>query len=401
MSESQEIEFKSRFDHTDQLDWLRLIKEIVAMANAEGGTLYLGRREDGTAPGLDSATVAKLDPAIITDKVDSYIAPDHIELEVRQYKADSPDRKVVVVRVAAFPDPPLVFTKSGNAHDSNGKQTTVFHKHSVVRRRGTKAEPATRSDYRHWIKQAEKRAYETLALRIAEVSRLPLDKPIKIVVDEEGELLDEASVLFRNALRAYSFDPNRLLPKEDLIRLFLIRDTLPRGDKEGDLLIQSALRKKPTLFFWIDWAGFSSGRLGQLLREAIAKSDRDKSDAGIAILAVAALTQPAAEFGDLRAALAASKYKHFQEAAMKYHTPAHTMSKLGQVFRCKFNGRPLARMPKGELVRCAEEVARDIMATGYSQPRARLLSALGQAFGLMTFLDDVQLKVLYDGPAPA
>src|SRR5215204_6312817 len=75
--ESGILEFKEGF-HSDPFSkeatgaWCEIIKDVVAMANTNGGFILLGVRNDGIASGADITSFAGIDPAKVTDKLYSY-----------------------------------------------------------------------------------------------------------------------------------------------------------------------------------------------------------------------------------------------------------------------------------------------------------------------------------------
>lgn len=383
-SETESVELISDFDSKRPADWLSLVKEIVAMANAHGGQIHIGRDEEGASPGLSDSTVRQLDTAGIVNQVDSHVAPDHVEITATRVKADADGFAVVIVDVVRATAPPIVFTKSGQYQDEGGRQHQVFGKHWVVRRRGTKAEVATRNDYRGWIDVARNEAWNQLKQRIVEVTEIPPGAAVKVLLGNDPEPRDEVDLLLRNALRIYRSNPDQLLAKEDLIRLFLARRALDLSDEASELVIQSALRKRPTLFFWLETSGWKPERIERTLRSALSMSDRDKSDAGRSILEVAALTQPSEVFRRIRDDMKSSRYAHFREAADAYPTQFTAQAKLAEVLRRKLEGTELDHLSRAEIIDAAEERAGEMAAGGYTTGRARKLAELGQALAVKT-----------------
>ncbi len=99
MVENECTEFKASFDPDNPRECLMLVKEIVAMANAKSGTIFLGKNKDGTAPGVPPTLISRLYAATLADKVDHYIASDSVEVEVDVIEVEDSD--------AFFPPHPL------------------------------------------------------------------------------------------------------------------------------------------------------------------------------------------------------------------------------------------------------------------------------------------------------
>ena len=94
--------------------------------------------------------------------------------------------------------------------------------------------------------------------------------------------------------------------------------TIVVGDGAAELLFQSALRKRATLFLWLTRLELSPVDIKRHLWTGLAMRDRDKSDAARSMLQVSALFLGAADYAELRAALADSSYAHMREAAAEW-----------------------------------------------------------------------------------
>ena len=70
-----------------------LASEMAAFANSDGGTIYLGVADDGTAPGLDSADVARLNQLISNAASQLVKSP----LTVRTENVSVKEGRVVIV----------------------------------------------------------------------------------------------------------------------------------------------------------------------------------------------------------------------------------------------------------------------------------------------------------------
>lgn len=131
------IELKRRFMPS-------LVKEIVAFANTEGGTIYIGVEDDGNVIGVDDpqetadAINHMIHDAIVPDL--SMFAEAHVE------KFD--DFDLVVVTVHRGPDLPYCIAGKG------------LRPEGVYIRQGTSAQPLTYDGIRHLLRQMSAESFE-------------------------------------------------------------------------------------------------------------------------------------------------------------------------------------------------------------------------------------------------
>lgn len=164
--ESGILEFKEGF-HQDPLSkeatgaWCEIIKDIVAMANTNGGFILLGLRNDGSVSEVDVAPFVSIDPAKITDKIYSYTGAhfDGFHLS-SEYK----DGKLIAVLQIEEAENILVFINPGNYIDSHGKQKSAFTVGATYVRHGAKSEPCTAEDMHKIVsRKVEARVSKMLA----------------------------------------------------------------------------------------------------------------------------------------------------------------------------------------------------------------------------------------------
>lgn len=373
--ETSAVEFKEQYDPDSLADRLHLVKEIVAMSNATGGEIHLGVSDGGSGrPGLDKGVADALEPARLSDMVYKYVAPDHLEVTVERRDADRAGRVVVCILVPRCADPPLVFSKQGECEGSKGKQT-VFRQHGVYRRKGTKAEPASRQDFRDWIAAAVAAERDRWRSRVALLSSLP-DGAVLQIRAPDGEAVEEPGSHLRRAVAQYRDDPTKLLSGRDLLAAFIARAGTTFDESAYELLIQSALRRRPTLFLWLALAEPSSERACDMLKSALSASDRDKSDAGRSIIDISALYLDDESYDDVLADLASSRYAHFREAAEAGRDRGDVLRRLGEAHRMNLDGSELGWWSDQHLLDVADRVARGLLQKSNSGA-SRRLSALG------------------------
>jgi hypothetical protein len=370
------LERKVDYDPSNPSSRLQLVKEIVAMANSHGGTIRIGESDDGRCPGVDDERASALDPARVCDLVDSFIAPEHLELTHQTGPSDEPGRVVVEIVVPAHPRPPLVFTKDGNYRSRNDRQEYAFRRGDVYVRKGTKAERATRADFLTWTNDAVERERERWRSRMSLVAELPPDAELSFTTGNDVPQ-DEPVAILNRAVPIWKRDPSKLLSGQELATLLLARDGLEPAVDGQRLILHSALRRHATLWHWLSDFSPTPASVADLLIEAIGGSDRDKSDAGSAIVDVAALVLGDSEYDKVVGRLATSTYAHFREAAaVGCDRPAVIDALRGQR-AANAGGAVLREQSDFELRTRTRELCAELIAPGRHQSQSRTLRRIG------------------------
>lgn len=339
----------------------RLGVEIAALANSGGGRL---------AVGIAAADGSRWSGAALTALLDPLIGPDRLDLDVTVAPVElPPGRAVVEIDVPRCDDPPLVVT-DGGPHGP----------HAVVVRRNGRVEPARRVDHLRWRQE--------LRYRLLQQFQMLVEAPESALVRVVGgdEVRDEPSFLLSRAVDLFRQRPEKLLDGDDLLYLFQHRHTIDltaAGGLVGELLVHSALRRRATLFFWLAFAQLDGPAVYRLLREALAMTDRDKSDMGTVLPLVAALYLGEDEYQALIAEMGASRYAHLASAAQELPTWASARHAVEERRRGELDGRPLARLGDDELIERAAELA----TPGSGTRASRRMPLLGMEY-LARRLDD-------------
>ena len=116
--ESETVELKS----TVVAD---LCKEIIAFANAKGGTIYIGVEDDGTVVGVEGADRVTLQ---VNNMVRDSIKPD-VTMFVRYETQTVEGRQIIAVTVQKGTDRPYylgIFTWEGPALDGQPQQNRLI-----------------------------------------------------------------------------------------------------------------------------------------------------------------------------------------------------------------------------------------------------------------------------------
>ena len=355
MTEDTSVERKLTLNLDHAKDRVRLIKEVVAMANSGGGVIVIGADDDGTEIGLPEDLANHFDPARIGDLLDRFLRPDRLEIKLRHRVL--PTGKVVVeVKVPPVADPPLVLCRPGN-YEKDGNQEALFPAQTVFVRRNTRAEPARREDYRQWRNEAIERARAEIIERLAMVVEAPSDARVRVVSGEDVK--DEPSFLLSRSAEIFESRPERLLSGPDLLYLWRHRDTLRFDPVAAELVIQSALRKRATLFLWLAHLQPSADAVKRYIDRAMQMRDRDKSDAGKAILLVGARYLTDHEYDELVAIMAGSRYAHMREAAHQFPTKNDGETHLDRLTFESVDGKPVREYTSDELLGLVERILSD------------------------------------------
>ncbi len=175
---------------------------------------------------------------------------------------------------------------------------------------------------------------------------------------DDSEIRDEPSYLLSRATDLFRQRREKLLDGDDLLYLWENREALDSISTESCvLLVQSALRRPPTLFFWLARCGFESADIVSVLEQALDMRDRDKSDMGKMVPLVAALYLDRTQYDGLIARMADSAYAHIREAAAEFEYVEDAEAAIETRRASRIDGQPLADLDNTELLAAADELA--------------------------------------------
>lgn len=323
---------------------------VVATANSGGGSLHV-------------AGGAALLPGLV-DGLGTVAEPDRVDAHLRRVGAD------LHIQVASAPRPPLVLAEACDE----------FPAHAVLVRDGADIGLADRANHLAWIDEAVRSERQRWRSRLALVAGLPEGAELTVTVGD-GPGQDEPSLALTQGIRRFRSDRDDLLASRDLLLIFLAREALSIDDEAEQLLIRSALRRRITLWHWLAEFEPEPTQIAALLHEAVTGRDRDKTDAGRAIIDVSAMMLDTTTHGELVEALAASGYKHFSEAADEGADPEVVQLRLRSLHASTVSGEELRWRSNGELRRRAAIAATELLA----EPRRRSVSRLLDRLGLERF----------------
>lgn len=225
--ESKVVEFKESFDPNSAGDWCEIIKDIVAIANSGGGILVFGCKSDATAVGFDASIVLKIDPAVITDKIQKYTNTSFSDFELEEVSKGRRRFAAIIVGNAQIP---LVFEKPGQYAISPKQQKTAFGQGTIYFRHGAKSESCNSQDIVQVIERNLGRIRKDWLGNIKKVVAAPTDSKIEILPPEITPSLSPLATPIRftadkNAPAYQIIDPNKTHP-------FRGKDVLEKLNKE-------------------------------------------------------------------------------------------------------------------------------------------------------------------------
>ena len=148
--ESEDIDFKEKFDPESAQDWCEIIKDIVAMANSNGGIILIGIKDNGIASGFDVTPILILDPAQVTDKIAKYTGEQFSKFIITEIDKDGNKVAAFLIDRVSIP---MIFIKPGTYDIGGGKQKMAFGVGTIYFRHGAKSEPGNSNDIRKVIEK--------------------------------------------------------------------------------------------------------------------------------------------------------------------------------------------------------------------------------------------------------
>jgi hypothetical protein len=192
--ESRYIDFKESFNPESAQDWCETVKDIVAIANAGGGILLFGQRNDGSPSGWDPTPLITLDPAKITDKLAKYTNVQYADFEIKEILKDEIRLAAIVIKGTEIP---MVFVQPGTYDIGGGKQKTAFSQGTIYFRHGAKSEPCNSNDIREIIKHAIENHRKEWMGNIRKVIYAPKGHTLRILPPDIVESSSEAATAIR------------------------------------------------------------------------------------------------------------------------------------------------------------------------------------------------------------
>jgi hypothetical protein len=106
-----------------------ILHDVIAFANGEGGTIYVGANPDTRVP-LHGLEQAEEQARILKEDIFQMIDPPiNVQFEIRP----DGDRGIIVIRVPQGPDRPYVFAPTGQIYVRRGKESVLATREEIIR----------------------------------------------------------------------------------------------------------------------------------------------------------------------------------------------------------------------------------------------------------------------------
>ena len=366
-AEGKDYELKREFEADNPRSKLGLVKDLVAMANSGGGQIVFGRDET-SAPGLDLSSAERLDSARIADLVEKYTEKGCVSLS-HEIEVLPSGKAIVVLSVDSAPYP-VVFQKDGDWPDRQKGEQLAFRSGEVLMRHSSKTERLSQQDMRSFLNDAYEKGINRVLAAAQVVREAGPSTSVEIrpggpdTIRSPGDLLSLAL-----SRRAHGLP--YLLSGRELLWLFVRKHELGLSEDHLELVIESALRRPPTLYWWLLDRRADSLLVNRVLSRVPDSEDRDKSDAAASAVELASLYLNEQDADGLMARLKRSKYSHFRSAARKYVDRERAVKRLeSRVGKAVIGDHSLETLTDQELEAVSETVAsQELRSATRGRPR--------------------------------
>ncbi len=211
------------------------------------------------------------------------------------------------------------------------------------------------------------------------MAKLPEGVEPILVGPDGGITASPALLIDLTVARRSGGNREALLSGNDLLWCLDQWPEFERTPERISLLIRSALRRTPTLYFWM--TDMSEQALVEgVLKSTIEDRDRDKSDAKDAVLEVASLIASDESLNRLVSAMRKSRYEHFRTAAREFRGRRETILRfLDRAGAVEVDGHPACDVGFGDILSVGQKMASDILDARRSPTLSRSLGDLGRA----------------------
>lgn len=360
--EGRNQDYKLTFDPKNPRAKTDLVKDIVAMANSGGGRIVFGRDETNR-PGIDPKIADALDSARIQDYLEMFVDKGLINLSHSQQQL--PGGNVLLTLSVEAVTYPVVMKKDGTWKGfSTEKDRPLFRKGDVLVRHGSRNERISQADMRAFIDAAYQRGLDHVLSSIQVARQAGPEAQLDFYIGA-GALVRGPLDLLNNTLSRRRLGLPHILSGQELLWLFLSRSQFKPTLEQLELIIESALRRPPTLYWWLLDDRVDVDVIKSILYALPDAEDRDKSDAGSSAVELAGLYLRSQDAARLVEMLRQSRYVHFRRAAAEYRGKENVKrSFIERVQRARYGGRHLKDMSRRELEELADSVARNLFRRG-------------------------------------
>lgn len=171
--ERSELDYKEAFDNSSTRDKVELAKDVLAMANTNGGYLVLGVRDDGTPVGLSRDQYEQLGGSNLANKVNAYCRPRQASLTLRKHDTEVGAVKMLLalVFVRKKEGLPIFMARDGTyPHPTRKTQECAFRKDDVYVRHDDQSVPMVPEDMERFVSEALASEKESWMAEMARVT---------------------------------------------------------------------------------------------------------------------------------------------------------------------------------------------------------------------------------------
>ncbi len=216
--ESKHIDFKETFDPASKADWCEILKDIVAMANSEGGVILIGLNNNGNPTGSDVSDILQLDSACIPDKIYSYTEIHFSDVEILELHKGGYQLAAIDIGSAKVP---MVFAKPGTYAISTKEQKTAFSRGTIYFRHGAKSEPGNTGDLTNVMEYRLREIRKEWMAGVRKVVQAPVGSSVNILPPDVHETDSPQATPIRivddpTAPRYHIVDPNKTHPHRQM-----------------------------------------------------------------------------------------------------------------------------------------------------------------------------------------
>ena len=357
VGEGKNLDFKAEFEPNDHRAKTAMVKDIVAMANSGGGELVFGRNET-SSPGIGPQAIKDLDSARVLDYVEKYVEKGLIHLR-HDVEFLNNGNALCTIAIEAS-DYPVVMRKDGT-WSNMGISKPVFQRGDVWVRHGSKTERLSQADMRRIVERAYDKGLDRV-LSAAQVVRKAGPGSSLEFRTESGEAIRNPSDLLKLALSRRSLNLPHLLSGKELLWLFSLRDSFHPTKEQLELIIESALRRPVTLYWWMSDPGVDPSMMKSILMRLPTSEDRDKSDAASSGVELAAIYLEDVDLEELLDELRRSRYAHFRREAAAFQSRDQVkQSFLDRIRMPAVDRGELAALNENELEEQANGITREAL----------------------------------------
>jgi predicted HTH transcriptional regulator len=186
--EGKHIDFKETFDSSSVLNWCEIIKDIIAMANSGGGIILFGVKDNGTLCTFDKNIILNIDPATISDKIQSYTNENFSEFKISEIRIKN---RLIASFIISETPIPVVFTRNGADNIIKNKHRPAFIKGSVYFRHGAKSEPGDTNDIRQSIDRTVNNIRKSWFDGVRKISNIKTNEEVIVKIKDSKNIVEQ------------------------------------------------------------------------------------------------------------------------------------------------------------------------------------------------------------------